>query len=194
MISAMETNLVVTVLAYVLTGGITLTWVFVSKQKRIPRNARTAMCISLRTLPLFLLFFVVCQRLGVNAVAAFAVLSVVLWAFLIGASGSCFGTIGVLYILQQWILGWPDRADLFLDPPLPHEGGHGHLDELIGMVGVANGPLRPCGVVVLDGKEYSACSDLGYIDRAAQVKVVGRKGTSLLVRPAASASGAPVQN
>jgi membrane-bound ClpP family serine protease len=55
-------------------------------------------------------------------------------------------------------------------------------------VGVAGCPLRPGGLVVVDGTEYPAHSDPGYIDRGARVIVTGKKGTSLLVRPAGWAS------
>ncbi len=186
--------MIVTAGGYVLTVGVTLSWVFLSKQNRVPRCGRTALCISLRTLPLFFLFFVVCQRLNVNAVAAVAVLAVVLWVLLIGSSTLGLGAVGVLYVLQQWILGWPDRDDFLLDPPSPRRGGHRSLDELIGSMDVAGCPLRPGGLVVLDESEYPAHSDLGYIDRGVQVIVVGRKGTSLLVRPASSASAGPAQS
>ena|GEM_PF-1256668 len=186
--------MIVTALGYLVTVGVALSGVFLSRQNRVPRRGRTVLCISLRTLPLFLLFFVVCQRLDVNAVAAVAALALVFWVLLIGPSALGLGGIGVLYVLRQWILGWPDREDFLLNPPLPREAEHRSLDELVGKMGVAGCPLRPGGLVVLDESEYPAHSDLGYIDRGAQVIVVGRKGTSLLVRPAASSLAGPARS
>ena len=96
------------------------------------------------------------------------------------------GAVGLLYVVQQWILGWPERTDLLLDPPSHREAGYVVLDGLAGRRGVTVCPLRPGGVIVLDQVEYLALSDLGYIDRGVDVIVVGRKGTSLVVRSAAS--------
>ncbi len=111
-----------------------------------------------------------------------------LWVLLISAGGPCMGAIGLLYVIQQWILGWPDRTDLLLDPPSLGRTDRTSLDDLIGKKGVTKGPLRPGGTIVLDGVECSAQSDLGYVDRGVRVIVVGRRGASLVVIPA------PIQN
>ncbi|MGE5293477.1 MAG: alpha/beta hydrolase family esterase [Solirubrobacterales bacterium] len=102
----MKANIAIVFVGYLLTVGVTLFWVFRARQKRIPHSVRTVVCISLRTLPLFLLFFVVCQRLEMNALVAVGLLTVALWVLLISPSVLGMGTIGVLYVIQQWILGW----------------------------------------------------------------------------------------
>jgi len=194
MISAMEDNTAITVVGYLLTVGVALSWVFVSKQERIPRTRRVALGISLRTLPLFLLLLLACHGLGLNAALVFAILAIVLWVSLMGPFSSSIGATAILYVIQQWILGWPDRDNFILAPPSSCDMDHVQQDELIGRVGVACCPLRPGGLVVLDETEYPAYSDLGYIERGAQVIVTGRKGTSLLVRSAGSAPAEPAQS
>lgn len=184
MIARMKANIAIVFVGYLLTVGVTLFWVFRARQKRIPHSVRTVVCISLRTLPLFLLFFVVCQRLEMNALVAVGLLTVALWVLLISPSVLGMGTIGVLYVIQQWILGWPDRADFVLEPPLPHQIERAPSDEFIGRRVVAACPLRPGGIIVLDGTEYPVRSDLGYIDRGEEVIVVARKGMCFLVKPA----------
>lgn len=184
----MASNVAVILIGYLLTVSVTLAWVFKSRQQRVPRTGRTVVGVSLRTLPLFLLLFAVCLTLGVRPGPIFGILAGALGVFLIVGGLPGLGTIGVLYVLQQWILGWPDRSDFLLEPPSHREPGRTSLDELIGKRATAACPLRPGGVIVLDQTEYSARSDLGYIDRGVQVIVVGRKGAYLLVRPA------PIQN
>ncbi|HQI27504.1 MAG TPA: hypothetical protein PLT20_05415 [Sedimentisphaerales bacterium] len=61
MILRMKANLAIVSIGYLLTVGVTLSWVFLSRQKRVPRSLGTAVCVSIRTAPLFLLLFVVCQ-------------------------------------------------------------------------------------------------------------------------------------
>lgn len=179
----MGVNLTVTLVGYVLMIAVALGWVFASGQKRVPRTARTALHLSLRTLPLFLVFFGFCQLLGMNPLVFVAILVVVGWVSLVDPGCFGLGAIGILYVIQQWILGWPDRSWFILDRPEGDASGVGQLDELAGEMAVTRCPLRPSGVVVLGRREYPACSDLGYIERGMEVMVVGRKGTSLLVRP-----------
>jgi hypothetical protein len=104
MILAMAADVVITLVGYLLTAGVTLCWVFMSRQKRVPRTRRTIISVSLRILPVFLLLFIVCQRLEINVIAAFAVLAMVCWLILISPGLFGLGGIGVLYVVQQWIL------------------------------------------------------------------------------------------
>lgn len=190
----MRTDIVITLVGYLVTVGFVLLWVFFSKQTRVPRSARTAVCVSLRSLPLFLLFFFVCWQLGVSVVYGTVIAMIALWVVLIGCAGLGFdpltlGTLSVLYVLHQWILGWPDRADSMLDAPLSQQDRNAPLDGLIGRIGVASCPLRPAGIVALGEDRYPARSDLGYIDRGTRVQVVDGKGASLVVRPVERESG-----
>ena len=185
---------ITTLAGYVATVGVVLLWVFFSRQTRVPRNVRTAVCVSVRSLALFLLFFLICRALGVSVVYGAAIVGIALSVLLIGGAGLGFdplmlGTLSLLYVLQQWILGWPDRADFMLDAPRPPEHKNAPLDDLIGRIGVASCPLRPGGVIVLGQDRYPARSDLHYIDRGTRVQVVGRKGSALVVRPVDAEAG-----
>jgi len=184
----MMADVITTVAGYVVTVGVVLLWVFFSRQVRVPRSVRTVVCVSLRSLPLFVLFFVICWQLGVSVVYGAVIVGIAVWVLLIGGAGLgldplMLGTLSLLYALQQWILGWPDRADFLLDAPCAQEDRNAPLDDLIGKIGVASCPLRPGGVIVLGQDRYPARSDLHYIDRGTRVQVVGRKGSALVVRP-----------
>ncbi len=178
------TDIIVTLAAYALTVGAVLLWIFLSKQDRVPRTLRMAVGTCLRTLPLFVALYLICRSLHVEVFLAVLVLGFALLGCLTSPLGDPTWVFAILYLFQQWILGWPDRADTLLEPPAPREIPAAELDALIGRTGVASSALRPGGTITLDGTEYLAHSDLGYLDGGRLVRVVGRKGTSLIVRDA----------
>ncbi len=146
------------------------------------------LCVSFRILPLFLCFFFLCHQFSLNATITFAAVGISLWVLLTLPLGSGpdvlgLGLLAMLYVAQQWILGWPDRPEI-LEPQARHEDRGEHLQEYIGAVAVASSPLRPVGRVALDGEEYEARSELGFVDAGARVKITGREGMALRVRPA----------
>ena len=57
----------------------------------------------------------------------------------------------------------------------------GSLEGLIGKTGVAVTPLRPSGIVMIDGKRYSVESQATFVDRDAAVTVVAVDGTKITV-------------
>lgn len=57
----------------------------------------------------------------------------------------------------------------------------GPLDDLIGRKGTAVTPLRPSGIVLIDGKRYSVESQATFVDRDAEVTVVSVEGTKITV-------------
>ena len=57
----------------------------------------------------------------------------------------------------------------------------GSLEGLIGKTGVAITPLRPSGIVMIDGTRYSVESQATFVDRDAAVTVVAVDGTKITV-------------
>ncbi len=57
----------------------------------------------------------------------------------------------------------------------------GSLEGLIGKKGVATTPLRPSGIVIIDGTRYSVESQATFVDRNAIVTVVAVDGTKITV-------------
>lgn len=55
--------------------------------------------------------------------------------------------------------------------------------DLVGRVGEALTDLRPAGKVVIDGKRYEAASEREFVPRGTRVRVVGKDGPELIVRP-----------
>jgi membrane-bound ClpP family serine protease len=68
------------------------------------------------------------------------------------------------YAGKQFVLGFPDRHKLMLNPPDPNrhresDNGKGH--ELVGRTGIVIAPLRPMGSVKIDGVSFDAKTDTG---------------------------------
>ena len=178
----MTTNAIMVLAGYLVTVGTVLLWVFFSRQKHVSRTFKAAMGISVRTLPLFVAFLMICQWLAVSAAVAFAVV-VAFWV-LLGSSvldPLSMGAVGILYVIQQWVLGWPDRTHSILEPSLPHCDTTSHPDAHVGKTAITSSALRPAGTVILDGNEYPASSELGYIDCGKSVRVIARRGTAFIV-------------
>jgi membrane-bound serine protease (ClpP class) len=57
---------------------------------------------------------------------------------------------------------------------------------LVGKEGVALSPLRPSGMVQIDGTEWEARSLSGWIDRGNGIRVLQQENNILLVQPASA--------
>jgi membrane-bound serine protease (ClpP class) len=55
--------------------------------------------------------------------------------------------------------------------------------DLVGRVGEALTDLRPNGKVVIDGKRYEAKSEREFVAMGARIRVIGKEGPELVVRP-----------
>jgi len=55
--------------------------------------------------------------------------------------------------------------------------------DLVGQTGEALTDLRPAGKVLIDGKRHEAASEREFIARGSRVRVIGRDGPALIVRP-----------
>ncbi len=55
--------------------------------------------------------------------------------------------------------------------------------DLVGRVGEALTDLRPGGKVIIDGVRYEATSEREFVARGARVRVIGKEGPELVVRP-----------
>jgi membrane-bound serine protease (ClpP class) len=55
--------------------------------------------------------------------------------------------------------------------------------DLVGQVGEALTDLRPTGKVIIDGERYEATSEREFIAHGSRVRVIGKEGPALVVRP-----------
>ena len=54
--------------------------------------------------------------------------------------------------------------------------------KLIGKEGIVSTELKPAGHITVEGELYQALSETGFISKGATVKIVGGKGSHLIVR------------
>jgi membrane-bound serine protease (ClpP class) len=55
--------------------------------------------------------------------------------------------------------------------------------DLVGQVGEAQTDLRPAGKIVINGQRYEATSEREFIAHGSRVRVIGKDGPALVVRP-----------
>lgn len=54
--------------------------------------------------------------------------------------------------------------------------------QLVGKEGIVSTELKPAGHILVDGQLYQALSETGFISKGCPVKIVGGKGSHLIVR------------
>ena len=93
-------------------------------------------------------------------------------------------SVGFIYAVQQWILGWPDRYLLLHEVTLASNQNKPHqVDPLIGRIARVVTPLRLSGKIVIDEEEFDAASEFGFIDTGIEVEIINKKGFNFIVRP-----------
>jgi membrane-bound ClpP family serine protease len=141
-----------------------LAWLFLSKQKILARNGFNAICIAVRLGLLFAVLLWFCWFVGMDLPVSGVV------------SFAC------LYIVQQFVLGFPARHERMLSPSdAPDQP---NINDLIGAEGITASPLRPIGDVKIDGQNYRAKTTNGQMLEANRTVFVAfvQQGT-LIVKP-----------
>ncbi len=179
----MTKDIIVTIVAYLVTVVSFLVWIFIRKPEHIPLTKATAFAICLRSVPLFLVLFLVCRSFNITVVFGLALLAAI--GFLtLGAFGyGGLPGLALFYVVQQWILGWPDRALLVNAVSLESNQTTGGPDPLIGHSARTTTPLRPMGKVAVNGKELDALCEFGFLEQDQEVEIVGKRGYTLIVTP-----------
>ena len=131
---------------------------------------------------------------GMIGLCALACLGLSLWyAFdLSTMTGAWFLLIEVVVLPATIALAFslwsrsPLARKMFLAPPSDEELGASHdehrLEALVGQVGRAVTPLRPCGHLEVDGRRFDGLADDGFIPEGTLVRVIGIRTGQLLVR------------
>ena len=173
--------------------GMTIVWIHQSSQQKVPRNLTTGIQIALRIVLLQMGFaYILCRVLSVPVDAYLIIAAVV---FFVAAavtldsvpadSAIGFGIIMMfmipLYILKQFVLGFPDRDLVILSPPsLPIEPSLAPRTTDLGVVVLT---LRPMGTIELAGERFNAASETGeLIDVGTPIRVTGQRSNTFLVR------------
>ena len=191
----MTPHLVISIVAYVATLGLTLLWVYGSSQSTVARTWRRTLSIALRMAFVFAAFWWLLSGVSLSTFATVLAVFVGLfflapllvpWSALLGGSLGDAALLALLlfvYLIQQWVLGWPDKEKIVLCATAPRtakpDETWGHLQ---GKLGTVASPLRPGGSVRIDGQEYQARSEHGFVDGGMPVEVVGVSSFGVTVR------------
>ena len=122
--------------------------------------------------------------LGLCAYLAACIYAVVEFGFLKGiytffAGGFFLGVL--LYFEFKWIPHTWIGRQLFLSKDVDGKSNSGIPEDLLGKTGEAATPLRPTGLVSIDGVRYPAKSQDGYIDTGESVRVASKDNFRIVV-------------
>ena len=91
----------------------------------------------------------------------------------------------ILYVLQQYVLGFPDRDDWILPSPKSETSDASpQLNQWIAYHGLTCTVVKPTGVAEIDGKRFEVISEMGnLIESETAIMVSSVKGNRLVIRP-----------
>ena len=169
---------------YIVILLATTVWLFGSKQRVLAREATNVLGIALRLAMVFGLLYGVCWLSGIAVwfvVAGLALIAIV--GMLIDIPFAGMFSFAMLYIVQQFVLGFPARHEWVLDSIAPPAENDPMDQSLVGQVGKTVSPLRPIGEVKLDGGVFEATANDGrLIERDETVVVIRIRHGKLIVR------------
>ncbi len=190
-------DIVKVALLWLAATGMSLGWVHLSSQSKVPRSHRNSAVIALRLLGIVALSYAVfCAWLGlsVDAFLITALITTVLSSVVTlegdpadNAIGfAAFSTIVLpVYVLKQFVLGFPDYGEIIdnvvLAPPdvFPPSEDFARLSAALGTV---DATMRPCGTVRIDGSVYPATTfDGRYLKAGTPIRVTGSRDSFLVV-------------
>jgi membrane-bound ClpP family serine protease len=182
------------IVLYGVTLAGVLIWLFLSKQKILARSGFNAFCVAARLALLFAALLWICWIVGMASVLAIALIAafVALGVFLDLPVSGVVG-FALVYVVQQFVLGFPARHEWMLSPsndPTKQDAHLGLGSELIGAKGITTSPLRPIGDVKIEGRIYRAKTTDGQMLDANRTIVVSFVQQGTLVVKTISASQA----
>ena len=171
-------------------------WIFRSEQSDLTKTTETLLVVVVKIFLISgLLLYVAYSICGLSALTLLCALPVSLVAIGLAsferpAYHSAEGLAIMLtlllpvYACKQFVLGFPDRHKLLLDPPDPNrhkapDSGEGH--ELVGKTGIVTAPLRPMGSVKIEGVIHDAKTDTGCLLEVGTSVIVKRVLQGILV-------------
>ncbi|MGN6546860.1 MAG: hypothetical protein ACTHK7_17525 [Aureliella sp.] len=157
----------------VLLNAVAIGWVLRSRQRLVPKSSRFCAAMSLKIcgicMSCFAVFYgllglpadvLVCSALVVVGLCAIPNLDV--------AQGDplVLAILFPFYIVQQYVLGYPDKDLLLATPPSsPNPNFDPRLVETLGRTATVVATLRPVGRVAIEGTEFNARTVGGdYVD------------------------------
>ena len=164
----------IALIAYVCFLVYTLKWIYNSEQSVVPKTSKITWLVSLRLALLAAALYGLCSYYSISLVFPLLTLPLL---FLLTLGDSIFGFpfVFLLWVLQQFVLGFPSRNGLFLKPQkieFCSATENIELSRFIGKQAMTLSVLNPTGDVTIGESVFPATSfDSGYIEPAADVLV-----------------------
>ncbi len=179
------TDSIIAIVAFTSCAAFTLRWVHHSDQARVTKTPETTRLVVVRLAVVVGILLGACGLLDIAIwipMAALALLLLLAWGdSFLGLPGIAF-----LWVIQQYVLGFPAREDVFPGHSRIAARSHAQRSDLtryIGARATTSSALKPAGEVTLGGAQHIATSENGaYLDSGETVVVTGAKNRSLLVR------------
>jgi membrane protein implicated in regulation of membrane protease activity len=179
------TDLITSLIVYVCAAALTLRWIHRTDQVRVPRNPDVTRLVIGRLAVVVGGLFVACWLSGIAVWVPVLAMGLLMLFALVGDALGLPGVV-VFWVVQQYVLGFPARDDLFLTPPASMNREHSEpvaLMQLVGQNATTLSPLKPTGEIILGDARYTAASESGGYLRPGEVVVIsGVKDGRLLVR------------
>ena len=151
-----------------------------SRPNLIARPSLTHLAIAIRlALPFFLLHWLFVE-LGISVAVGYGLLAIIaLLSF--RPFGAELGIIFVVfaYIFYQWSLWFPDKKAFILQKQLGKS--EDKKSTMVGLCGMSKTPMRLSGKIIIDGTEYGASCESGFLEENQNVRVVKVKPFGLVV-------------
>jgi hypothetical protein len=184
--------------------AITLAWVHLSHQTRVSRSHRHSIGIAVRWIYIFAVgFLVFCFWFGVMAEILIAVMTLLLVHMPLTSMKNehiplaDFGPVGLavgmalfipVFLLKQYILGFPDYDQIVLSPPrrvpTPKRAVEMEMPELDQQLATVVATLKPIGKIECNGRRIEAASfDGNMLDIGQLVQICGYRNRIYVVRP-----------
>lgn len=96
--------------------------------------------------------------------------------FLVGLS-----IVYLVYYTLQRIRKTSKEGTMYLDSDQEGYFASGFAKETIGKEGIAASDLKPSGHIYVEGIEYQAMAESGYITKGTHIEVIGGRGANLIV-------------
>ncbi|MCB9874975.1 MAG: NfeD family protein [Planctomycetaceae bacterium] len=171
----------IAIAAYFCIAMFTLMWVYRSGQGRVPQIAETKRLVVSRLAIVVAILLGLCWLVDIAIWIPLLACGVL---FLLAWGGDVLGLPGIVmfWVIQQYVLGFPAREEVFLAPFGLTGPDNSSLTELIGKRGTTLSALKPTGQIIIGDATYNAATESrSYLGPEEVVVVTGEKNGMLFV-------------
>jgi len=159
-----------------------LLWLFTRKDQKVEKHWRQPFGIFFRMAVLFTFLHLILIALPFEIWQSYSVIIfIIAFSFLPQLIDvDLMAVIIIFWLIYQWAFWFPVKDEVILKNE-PKKKKKTSVDGLPTNA-VASTDLKPMGKIMIEGKEYTAISTLGFVNRGDRVLIEGTNGSELQVR------------